>query len=127
MAKRKVLDVGNCGPDHAAVRRMLLQHFDVEVLQAHGPADTMELLSAQAVDLVLINRKLDQDYSDGTEILKQIKADPKLASVPVMLVTNYEEHQQAAMQMGAERGFGKLSLNDSETKERLSQFLRTAG
>ena len=127
MAKRKVLDVGNCGPDHAAVRRMLMQHFDVEVLQAHSPVDTMELLTAQSVDLVLINRKLDQDYSDGTEILKQIKADPKLASVPVMLVTNYEEHQQAAMQLGAERGFGKLSLNDSQTQERLSQFLRTAG
>ena len=126
MVKRTVLDVGNCAPDHAAVRRMLLQHFDVEVLQAHGPDDTLELLNAQAVDLVLINRKLDQDYSDGTEILKQIKADPKLASVPVMLVTNYEEHQQAAMQLGAERGFGKLSLNDRQTQERLSQFLRTA-
>ena len=40
-----------------------------------------------------------------------------------MIVTNYEEHQQAAMELGAERGFGKLSLNDKQTIERLSQYL----
>ena len=33
MAKRKVLDVGNCGPDHASLRRMLTNYFGVEVLQ----------------------------------------------------------------------------------------------
>jgi CheY-like chemotaxis protein len=126
MVKRLVLDVGNCGPDHAAIRRMLEQNFGVDVLQAHGSTDTLEMLRARRVDLVLINRKLDQDYSDGTEILKQIKADPGLATVPVMLVTNHEEYQRAAIDLGAERGFGKLSLNDRTTKELLSQFLGTA-
>lgn len=123
MDKRLVLDVGNCGPDHASIRRMLQREFEVEVLQTHGLDDTLDVLRSKQISLVLINRKLDQDYSDGTEILKQIKLDPGLAALPVMIVTNYEEHQQAAMQLGAERGFGKLSMNDLQTKERLSQFL----
>ena len=46
-------------------------------------------MRCEPVDLVLVNRKLDADYSDGMEILKAIKADSALAPVPVMLVSNY--------------------------------------
>jgi hypothetical protein len=67
MSKR-VLDVGNCVPDHAAIRNMLTSTFDVKVLQTHGPEDTLALLHREPIDLVVINRKLDQDYSDGIEI-----------------------------------------------------------
>ena len=34
------------------------------------------LCESEPFDLVLVNRKLDSDYSDGLEIIKQIKADP---------------------------------------------------
>ena len=66
MSQSVVLDVGNCVPDHASIKRMLLANFDVEVLQTHQVQDTLALLRKQPVDLVLINRKLDCDYSDGT-------------------------------------------------------------
>lgn len=123
MAKRTVLDVGNCGPDFASVQRMLTSHFDVEVLQTNGMDDTLELLARRTVDLVLINRKLDQDYSDGTEILRRIKADPAFSRLPVMIITNYAEHQDAAVALGAERGFGKLELQTPATREKLSRYL----
>ena len=38
-----------------------------------------------------------------------------LAATPVMLVTNYPEHQQAAVEAGAEPGFGKDVLRSAET------------
>lgn len=120
---KRVLDVGNCVPDHGAIRRMLETNFGAEVLQAHGPEDTRAALERGGVDLVLINRKLDQDYSDGLEILKQIKTDPRLRAVPVMLITNYPEHQAAAVAEGAEYGFGKLELGKPETHERLAKIL----
>lgn len=123
MSQSVVLDVGNCVPDHASIKRMLLTNFSVEVLQTHHAQDTLELLRKQPVDLVLINRKLDCDYSDGTEILKQIKSDSQLASLPVMIVTNYPEHQAAAVALGAEVGFGKLELQKPVTLERLAKFL----
>ncbi len=122
-ASKIVLDVGNCVPDHAAIRRLVTSNFQAQVLQAHLPADTLETLRRQPVDLVLINRKLDQDYSDGMEILKQIKADAQLRQVPVMLVTNYAEHQAQAVAAGAEPGFGKLALDTPDTLEKLSRFL----
>jgi CheY-like chemotaxis protein len=120
---KRVLDVGNCVPDHSAVRRLVEGNFDAEVAQAHGPQDAMAMLRKEKFDLVLINRKLDRDYSDGLEILKKIKADPKLADVPVMLLSNYADQQALAVEAGAEPGFGKLEYSKPETREKLARFL----
>ena len=120
----KVLDVGNCSPDHAAICKLLTTNFDAQVLKANNAFETFKILSSEPIQLVLVNRKLDEDYSDGIEIIKQMKADSKLAAIPVMLVTNYEEHQLQAMELGAMRGFGKLSLNSVDTSDRLRQILR---
>lgn len=124
MAKCRVLDVGNCPPDYAAIKNMLESRFEVTVSQAHGAADALDALRSDSYDLVLINRKLDRDYSDGTEVLQQIKADAVLGKVPVMIVTNYAEHQQSAIQLGAVEGFGKLSLADPQTISRLAVYLQ---
>ncbi len=89
----------------------------------HGPEDTLAALQGGEFDLVLINRKLDRDYTDGIEILRQIKSDEALADVPVMLVTNYADHQDAAVELGAVRGFGKLEFGKPETLEKLQAVL----
>ncbi len=122
MSKR-VLDVGQCGPDHATIRNYLTSHFDVEVIQTHGLADTLNELRAGQFHLVLVNRKLDADYSDGIEILRAIKADSEVAHIPVMIVTNHPEHQAAAIAAGAHPGFGKLEFGRAETRERLAAVL----
>jgi CheY-like chemotaxis protein len=70
-----------------------------------------------------INRKLDRDYTDGVEVLKAIKADAAISGVPVMLVTNLAEHQDIAVSLGAERGFGKLEYDKPETREKLAAIL----
>jgi len=120
---KRVLDVGQCGPDHATIQSYLKRNFGCEVVQTHGAEDTLEQLKNSCVDLVLVNRKLDADYSDGVEIVRQIKADAKIAEVPVMLVTNYPEHQEAAVAAGAVLGFGKLEFGKPETRARLAAIL----
>jgi CheY-like chemotaxis protein len=116
---KRVLDVGNCGPDYSSIKNFLTGHFDCELLQTNGLEDALAALRSGEFALVTVNRKLDQDYSDGLEIIKAIKADDQLKSVPVMLVTNFPEQQDAAVAIGAERGFGKLELNN-ETAEKLA-------
>jgi len=123
MAKR-VLDVGNCVPDHTAIRTMLETSFGAEVVQVHGLEDTFEELRKSKYDLVVINRKLDRDYSDGMDILKAIKADEQLSSTPVMIITNFPEYEEAAVAAGAEPGFGKKSLYAEETQARLAKYLK---
>jgi CheY-like chemotaxis protein len=122
-AMKRVLDVGNCAPDHASITAFLKSRFDCEVVQADDAEDALSALKANDFDLVLVNRKLDVDYSDGIDVIRQIKADAKLAAVPVMLITNYAEHQNAAIEIGAQRGFGKLELAKPETVARLQPIL----
>lgn len=122
---KTVVDCGNCAPDFGSIRRMIEANFDAQVIQTHGPEDTLQVLRQRDdVALVTVNRKLDRDYTDGIEVIRQIKSDPQLAEVPVMLVTNYPEHQQAAVSEGAVLGFGKLSLGDPDTQQRLQEILR---
>lgn len=122
---KTLLDCGNCGPDFHAIRQMVSNHFGASVVQSHGVEDTLELLRNQSVDLVTVNRKLDRDYTDGLDVAVAIKSDPELGSVPVMLVTNYDEHQETAMAAGCVRGFGKLAIKDPETQHLLTPFLGT--
>jgi DNA-binding response OmpR family regulator len=119
----RVLDVGNCGPDFAAISRFLTANFNCQVDQTDKLDDTQAKLRGGDYALVLINRKLDCDYTDGIEILKALKADAELQSVPVMLITNLPEHQEAAIAAGAERGFGKLEYEKAQTMERLRAVL----
>jgi two-component system chemotaxis response regulator CheY len=125
MSKR-VLSVGQCAPDHATISRYLTTNFNCEIAKAVDAAEALAQLKSGRFDLVLVNRKLDIDYSDGTEVIRQIKSDPTIADVPVMLVTNYPEHQQAAIAEGAIRGFGKLEYDKPETRERIAAALQNA-
>lgn len=120
---KTVLDCGNCGPDFNAIRQMVKSNFGASAVQAHGAEDAIAMLRDREIDLVTINRKLDRDYSDGIEVLKAIKSDPDVGDVPVMLVTNFEEHQTAAIELGAVRGFGKLSLGEDATRDLLEPYL----
>lgn len=120
---KRVLDVGNCVPDHSSICRLIEDNFDAQVVQAHSGADALAELRGGKIDLVLVNRQLDRDYSDGLGIIKQIKADSDLAEIPCMLITNFAEHQEAAVQAGAVLGFGKLELSRPETLDRLSSIL----
>lgn len=122
---KTLLDCGNCGPDFHAIRQMVSNHFGASVVQSHGVEDTLELLRNQSVDLVTVNRKLDRDYSDGLDVAVAIKSDPELGSIPVMLVTNYDEHQETAIAAGCVKGFGKLAIKDPETRNLLEPFLQS--
>ncbi|QDU59014.1 response regulator [Aeoliella mucimassa] len=123
MAMKQILDVGNCGPDHGALKRFFTKHFDCEVSQADRADDALAKLKQHPFDLVVVNRKLDIDYSDGIDVIKQIKSTPELGEIPVMLITNFPEHQQAAQAIGAIQGFGKLELDAADTVERVRAVL----
>ena len=123
----RVLDVGNCGHDHGQISSMLQRNFGAVTEVADTADQALERLVREPFDLVLVNRKLDHDYSDGIEIVKRIKQDPQLAHVPVMLITNYAEHQETAVAQGALLGFGKQELASPRTRERLAAVLAGVG
>jgi len=120
---KKVLDVGQCQMDHGSLKWLIADRFGAQIVQAHDAEQALAELRAGAFDLVLVNRKVDADATDGLEIVKAMKADPQLAAVPVMLVSNYPEAQRQAVEAGAEPGFGKSEMREPRTLERLEKFL----
>jgi CheY-like chemotaxis protein len=115
--------VGSCAPDHRAIAAMMAARFSAEVNRAHDWDDAVEQLRATPFDLVLVNRLLDVDRSDGVRFIERLKQDPDLCAVPVMLVTNFPDHQRRAVQAGAVEGFGKQSLTAPETWAKLAPYL----
>lgn len=100
MMKKRVLSIGQCGPDNSAIRAFLTRNFDCDIDTADAADDGLARMKQGKYDLVLVNRKLDVDYSDGTDVIRALKDDPAAADVPVMLITNYPEHQEAAIAVG---------------------------
>ena len=120
---KRILDVGNCDHDHSLIRRMLEAGFQVAVDRAGTPDEAMEALRKNDYSLVLVNRLLDWDRSAGLLLIRRIKGDAQTRHIPVMLVSNYEDAQAAAVEAGAIRGFGKAELSDEATTTRLRDIL----
>jgi CheY-like chemotaxis protein len=120
---KRVLDVGQCSMDHGSLRYLVEKQFEASLAQAHSQPEALARLRAEPFDLVLVNRVFDRDGSDGLSLIRAIKADPQLASVPVMLVSNYPQYQEQATAAGAEPGFGKSELMEPETVALLQKFL----
>ena len=124
---RRVLDVGQCGYDHGQISRAIESEFDATVSAAHSGPDALAQLRDGTFDLVLINRLLDRDGSSGMDILGKIKADPALAAIPVMLVSNYADAQSAAVAAGAVAGFGKNDLRSTVALDKVRPYLQQRG
>jgi len=120
---KRVLDVGNCLFDHGNIREMICRHFDACVERSSGPEEAITKLRQNRYDLVLVNRKMHDGSGDGIDLIRQMKADPQLNATPVMLLSNYQQYQQEAIEAGAEPGFGKAELDSPATREKLARWL----
>jgi CheY-like chemotaxis protein len=123
MSKR-VLSVGNCGYDNRAIKALIETHFPATVIAVDNLAQTLEQLRSDTYHLVLVNRVLERDRSEGLDVIRHLKSHPELNNLPVMMITNFPDHQQLAQQAGALEGFGKSSLQSEETRTKLAALLQ---
>jgi two-component system chemotaxis response regulator CheY len=124
MPIQRVLSVGQCGADHAAIARTIQRHFDAEVVSAETAEEALAELRKGMFAVVLVNRILEADGSSGVDVVKRLKMEECLHDVPVMLISNYEDSQREAIQAGAVPGFGKAALKQPHTIARLAAFLQ---
>ena len=117
---RRVLSVGQCGFDHGNLSQSLRQLFDAEVVAARNEDDALLRLKSSTFDLVLVNRVFDADGASGLDFIRKVKQQ---ASVPLMLVSNYEDAQREAVAAGALPGFGKSMLGRPELRSCLAVVL----
>jgi two-component system chemotaxis response regulator CheY len=122
MTRPRVLSVGQCGPDHGSISRVLDRHFSADVVAADTHAEAISLLDSTTFDLALINRVGDLDGAQGLELIRSLKS--RGCVVPLMLVSNYADAQSEAISLGALPGFGKADLSRTKPPEALDAALR---
>lgn len=120
---KHVLSVGNCGFDNARLAQRLSAWFDVEIATATDIRSALAMLRDRPFDLVLVNRVFDATAESGLELIAQMKHSPELATIPVMLISNFPEYQREAEELGAVPGFGKGNLDGEAVQGLLSPYL----
>src|SRR5690242_6235992 len=109
----KILDVGQCGVDGPTIEDLFTQELDADVLSVDTADEAKQALKEEDFDVVLVNRVIAADGSSGVDLIGQLKKSG--VQTPIMLVSDHEDAQEKAVQLGAVRGFGKSELEDRAT------------
>ncbi len=119
---KEVLIVGHCDLDHPQITSLIEKNFSAAVTRVKLLKDTKGHLEQKNYDLVIINRIGAFDSESGLELIKEIKKGDS-DQPPLMMVTNYQEQMDSAVENGAVLGYGKERLHDKETINILSKYL----
>ncbi|UHH10957.1 Hpt domain-containing protein [Luteimonas fraxinea] len=85
----------------------VLERHNFEVVAAKDGLDALERMDERVPDLMLLD--IEMPRMDGYELATQMKADPRLRDVHIMMITSRtgEKHRQRAFEIGVDRYLGK--------------------
>jgi two-component system cell cycle response regulator DivK len=73
--------------DNMQILRDLLDSVGYEIIEARDGAEGVKVAKVERPDLILMDIQLP--VLDGYEATRQIKADPALRAIPIVVVTSY--------------------------------------
>lgn len=86
--KPKILIIDD-DPDFVEATRIVLENKNYQVLAAYDGKEGMEKVRGERPDLVILDIIMPQE--DGFKVCEEIKADPDLAKIPVIILTSLSE------------------------------------
>ena len=105
------------------VMSSVLRSCGLEVHIAKGAAEALVMLDQVTPDLILLDVMMPE--VDGISFLSQLRADPRLMVVPVVIVTAYPDTRQDALDAGAD-GFLAKPFTTQQLRTTISGFLQVA-
>lgn len=108
------------------LERKLLLNRGFEVAVAVDGMDGWNMLRGEDFDLVVTD--VDMPRMDGIELVTRIKADPRLQSLPVMVVSykDREEDRRRGLDAGADYYLAKGSFHDDALLEAVEDLIGKA-
>ncbi len=96
----KILVVDDCQTTRK-ILGLYLKSKGFDVVAAENGLDAIEKLASHDVNLIMSD--LNMPYMDGIELVKNLKADPNLSHIPILMVTTEADpdERQKAMEAGA--------------------------
>lgn len=127
MPIQRVALVGHCGFDSGSLSRFANAFApDAEVVRVNDQKSLDKI--ADPGTLLLVNRVLDGRFNaggSGIELIREFASQSD--APPTMLVSNYEDAQQEAVNAGALPGFGKSQVGDQSTLDRIADAIKASG
>jgi chemosensory pili system protein ChpA (sensor histidine kinase/response regulator) len=115
--------------DSITVRRVtqrLLERNGMKVLTARDGMDAVAVMAEHVPDVVLLD--VEMPRMDGYEVAAHMRADPRLASVPIIMITSRvgEKHRARALEFGVDEYLGK-PYQESQLLEAIAPLVERAG
>jgi chemosensory pili system protein ChpA (sensor histidine kinase/response regulator) len=115
--------------DSLTVRKVttrMLQRAGYEVVTAKDGVDALEQLTTVTPAVMLLD--VEMPRMDGFELTKQIRRDPKLHNLPILMITSRtaEKHRDYALELGVNAYFGK-PFQEEELLRQIASFVGTPG
>lgn len=127
MPIQRVALIGHCGFDSGSLTRFAQDIAPgAEVVRVNDQKTLNDISNSQT--LMLVNRVLDGRFDvggSGIALIESIAKSDKAS--PTMLVSNFEDAQQAAEAAGALPGFGKSQIADAAVRERVAMAIAAYG
>ena len=100
-------------PVNIILLKTMLARTNVGILTATNGENALEIVRKQKPELVLLD--IHMPVMDGMEVLKEIKADPELEKIPVIMVSAYTsaEDIERSMSLGASGFIKKPVIMDN--------------
>ncbi len=121
-AKKRILVV-----EDSAISRELLKGIMIEegyeVLTAEDGVEALRILRSEPVDLVITD--IQMPNMDGITLTREIRGDPKLKDLPIVIVTSKgkEEEMKKGLDAGADAYLIKGRFTPQELKEKVKWLL----
>jgi len=89
------------------VTQRLLERNGMRVLTARDGLDAVGLLQDHVPDIILLD--IEMPRMDGYEVAAHVRNDPRLANVPIIMITSRvgEKHRARAIELGVNDYLGK--------------------
>lgn len=106
-----------------SLERSLLEAHGFHVRLAVDGVEALETLRRQPVDLVITDLMMPR--MDGFQLLEQIRKDPALAQLPVIIVSSVENRadQERGLALGADAYIAKRKFDQRELLDTVRQIL----
>jgi chemosensory pili system protein ChpA (sensor histidine kinase/response regulator) len=96
--------------DSITVRRVtqrLLERHGMKVMTAKDGVDALSILQDHLPDVILLD--IEMPRMDGYELASQVRADARLADIPIVMITSRvgEKHRARAIELGVNDYLGK--------------------
>lgn len=118
----QIVLVGHCGADSWMLERAAKDAVEGAAVSRCNRQEQLDALGADS--LLLVNRVLDGAFkvNTGVDLIAQVagRDDPP----KMMLISNFEDAQAAAVKAGAAPGFGKSDIGSDGVREKIGSLVQ---